>query len=199
MGLHKLRRISQWLLPIVAVVLSLLLLFGGDVATGLFRYERSPVAAGELWRLVSGHFVHLGWSHFLLNAAGLGLVWFLVGDAFDNRGWIIVTVVSICVMDLGFWLLNPELKWYVGLSGLLHGLLAAGLVANARSPSAETIVMAVLLVSKLCWEQFSGGPLPGSEASSGGAVVVDAHLYGTIGGILGLFVSRIRARRSAQL
>ena len=81
--------------------------------------------------------------------------------------------------------------WYVGLSGLLHGLLAAGITTKLRQPDGETLLLAGLLIGKLVWEQF-GGPLPGSEVTSGGPVVVNAHLYGALGGCLGALLARVR-------
>ncbi len=66
----------------------------------------------------------------MLNIAGLLLVWYLVGAAFSLTRWSIITASSILVMDMGFWFLMPQLDWYVGLSGLLHGLLAAGISTN---------------------------------------------------------------------
>jgi len=162
------------------------------------RYERSGIENGEFWRLLTGHLVHLGASHFALNAAGLALVWYLVGDAFTRIGWAWVALASIIAIDSGFWLLNPGLRWYVGLSGLLHGLLAAGLVVSATKERKEIVLLAILLVAKLAWEQL-GGPLPGSESSSGGPVVVDAHLYGAVGGLFAAFLAKIRVRAAATI
>jgi len=51
----------------------------------------------------------------------------------------------------------------------------------------------LLLGLKLAWEQLAG-PLPGSEALSGGPVVVDAHLYGTSAGLLGVWLLELRRR-----
>jgi rhomboid family GlyGly-CTERM serine protease len=101
-------------------------------------------------------------------------------------------------MDIGFWFLKPELYWYVGMSGLLHGLLAAGIVTRLRKIDAETAILLLLLVAKISWEQFSG-PVPGSESTSGGPVVVDAHLYGAVGGILGAMLARIRVEPPASI
>ena len=205
MGLDKRDRnpqsaagLSSWAAPLIVLIIAAALLLGGDGAREALRYERAAVAAGELWRLVSGHLVHLGGSHFALNAAGLALVWYLVGAAFSLRQWALVVLASLVAMDLGFWFLNPELAWYVGLSGLLHGLLAAGLVNGLRQPQIETVVVTGLVIAKLAFEQLSG-PLPGSESTSGGAVIVDAHLYGAIGGTAGALLTRIRVRRAAAI
>jgi rhomboid family GlyGly-CTERM serine protease len=142
--------------------------------------------------------VHLGGAHFALNSAGLALVWYLVGDSFDWRRWLWVGGVCLMTMDIGLWFLNPGLNWYVGLSGLLHGFLAAGLVQRLRRPDTETLLLAGLLGAKLLWEQF-GGPLPGSEGAAGGPVVVDAHLFGALGGALTAIAFRIRVAATAAI
>ncbi len=190
--------ISHWWLPITVFLLALILVIGGEAASVGLRFDRAAIQSGELWRLATGHFVHLGGPHFALNAAGLALVWFLVGQVFDWRQWLLILGVSLFTMDLGLWLLNPGLDWYVGLSGLLHGILAAGLVERLRRPDSETLVLAALVLGKLVWEQLSG-PLPGSEGTAGGPVVVDAHLFGALGGVLAAIALRIRVRAAAAI
>ena len=65
----------------------------------------------------------------------------------------------------------------------MHTLLVAGLIVSASAERKDAIVVAIIVAAKVGWEQF-GGPLPGSVASSGGAVIVDAHLYGAAAGVL---------------
>lgn len=198
MGLAKSRRISageaqgapgHWLLPLAIVVVCGLLAAAGDHARLPLRYAREAVLAGDGWRLVSGHFVHLGPAHFAMNALALAAIWALVGAVLQRWQWLLVLVIVIAGIDAGFLWLDPGLTWYVGLSGVLHGLLAAGLVATWRAPPCDVIVLAILLVAKLAYEQLAG-PLPGSAATAGGPVVVNAHLYGAAAGVLaGLVVS----------
>ena len=183
-----------WLVPGSVVLIALILLFTGETGREWLRFERSGIAAGELWRLLTGHLVHLGVSHTVLNLAGLVLVWFLVGRAFDWKQWLWVMAGSIGAIDLGLWFGAPSLEWYVGLSGLLHGMLGAGIVAGIVARSGEALILAAVVAGKLAWEQFAG-PLPGSETTSGGAVIVDAHLYGVIGGTLvAAMLIRVRGR-----
>lgn len=190
---------SAWRWPVAVLILATLLLFGGDTAREWLRFEREAIGTGEVWRLVTGHLVHLGGAHFMLNAVGLGLVWYLVGASFRAAEWTIVAIVSVGAIDLGLWFVNTQLEWYVGLSGLLHGVLAAGLLAGLRQPRLEMLALGVLLLAKLGWEQFNG-PLPGSESTSGGPVVVAAHLYGTVGGALaGLLLVLIRVRPVSRI
>lgn len=175
--------VLAWLVPGIVVLVALALMLSGASARESLRFDRAGIAAGDVWRLLTGHFVHLGVSHTLLNLAGLVLVWILVGRAYSWRQWLWVMAGSMAAIDLGLWLGSPQLAWYVGLSGLLHGMLAAGIVAGLAHRNSEALILAVVVAGKLAWEQFAG-PLPGSEATSGGAVIVDAHLYGVIGGAL---------------
>ena len=193
MGLHKsnqLGRISFWMVPLLLILLAVLIALGAEDARVALRFDRIWILEGETWRLISGHLTHLSWTHLALNAVALILVWFLVGERLDAVGWWIVIGASVITLNLGLWFLTPQLIWYVGLSGLLHGLLAAGIVVHLRPPDGETLLLAVLLLAKLAWEQFAG-PLPGSEFTAGGPVVVDAHLYGAAGGALGALLLRI--------
>jgi rhomboid family GlyGly-CTERM serine protease len=204
MGLHKLKvnaaltPATTWLFPVVYISLSVLIMMAGDIGKEALRYDRVWIGQGENWRLISGHLAHLGWSHLALNSVGLLLVWFLVGGAYTLRSRVFIVGVTLATMDIGFWFLNPELYWYVGMSGLLHGLLAAGIIARIQSIDAETTVLLLLLIAKIGWEQFSG-PVPGSESTSGGPVVVDAHLYGALGGALGGFLATIRVKSSGSI
>jgi len=196
---NKTGAVAAWEVPAGLILVAAALMLGGDPAREWLAFARDAVRDGEAWRLVTGHLVHLGWPHFALNAAGLVLVWALVGSAYRPAAWIAIFLASIAAIDLGLWLFNPALQWYVGLSGVLHGVLTAGLVMSCRQPRIETTILAILLLCKLVWEQFSG-PLPGSEGSSGGPVIVDAHLYGAIGGLLaGLWCWQIRVRRLRRL
>lgn len=145
------------------------------------RFDRTAIAGGAWWRLLTGNFVHLGQSHLWMNMAGLALVVSLVWQHYTATQWLMLTLFSSLVVGVGLWIFNPEVYGYVGFSGTLHGLILAGLLADIRTYPRSATVLLVLVVGKLAWEQV-GGALPGSESVAGGLVLVDAHLYGAIGG-----------------
>ena len=171
----------RWSLPVTVLAVAGVLALWGDAGREALSYNRGAIAAGEVWRLASGHLAHLGWSHFLLNAAGLIMTWYLVGAGLSGARWVLVMVAIVGAIDAGFWFLNPGLDWYVGLSGLLHGMLIAGAVACLRQGHRDAWLIVGLVALKLGYEQLVG-PLPGSESSSGGPVIVAAHLYGALAG-----------------
>jgi len=183
-------------LPASIAALELLAATGGQPAREWLRYERSFVLDGEYWRLVTGHIVHLGWPHTLLNLAGLALVWLLFATEFTQRAWLAILLSSMALIDAGFLLLERNLVWYVGFSGVLHGLFAAGALSRLARREPDGLLLVAALLAKLVWEQLLG-PLPLTEAAAGGPVVESAHLYGAIGGALavGVLISRRHAGR----
>jgi rhomboid family GlyGly-CTERM serine protease len=190
--------LAAWVLPIAVLSCAIIVAILGDAGRAWLSYDRQEIAAGEFWRLLSGHFVHLGATHLIWDAAGFLLIWYLVGQSFSRIQWIFVLLVTILGIDLGFWFLEPSLSWYVGLSGLVHGLLAAGIVGSLKFGRIDMWILGAALIAKLIYEALVG-PLPGSEESSGGAVIVIAHVYGAIAGAIAAGVILIRVRIQAPI
>lgn len=147
------------------------------------RYERLLIGEGQPWRLLTGHFVHLGWRHWWLNTAGLVLVAALFADSLRPGRLAACLLFSALIAGAGLWALSPGVGWYVGLSGALHGLFITGLLSQWRDQPGLSWLILGVVTAKLVYEHVYG-PLPGSEASAGGPVVVAAHSYGAIGGAL---------------
>jgi rhomboid family GlyGly-CTERM serine protease len=188
-------RSGLWLLGLVLLTLVLLSLLGESGRLAL-RYEREAVLQGEYWRLVTAHLVHGSAQHLLLNAAGLGLIAALFPHDYSWRAWLLIALFSLLAIDAGFVFYEPQLLWYVGLSGVLHGALAAGAVAWWRHESRLlALVLSVIFVGKLAWEQWHGAlPLSGDLP-----VVVNAHLYGALGGALAGLVLWLQAHREVAV
>src|SRR3979490_456227 len=91
------------------------------------EYRRALLAT-EPWRLVTGHLVHANWRHAILNA----LAWFATPRVFayelapPSPAWLLAA--SALGASLLLWLAAPQVAWYRGLSGALHGLFAAAAV-----------------------------------------------------------------------
>jgi rhomboid family GlyGly-CTERM serine protease len=166
----------------LAAILALLLLLqlGGAATLAALRYDRGALRAGQLWRLVSAHVVHLDLRHTLLNALGLVLMWALFIRDYRPRQWFLILIAATAAIDAGLWFRDTDVIWYVGASGVLHGVMAAGILAQLRRGERSGMILAVFLAVKLGYEQFAGAlPFAGSAV----VVVVNAHLYGVLGGL----------------
>ncbi|MCW8956592.1 MAG: rhombosortase [Gammaproteobacteria bacterium] len=166
----------------VLVFLLCLLLQWLDDAQAL-RYSRELVQQGNVWLLITGHLLHLNWAHFWMNMAGLLLGAVFFGAYFSLHAWLGLMLFCMLFCSMALYLLNPELQLYVGMSGVLHGLLVAGVLEEYRRYPKSGMILMLLIVLKLGWEQLAGA-LPGSAAMAGGHVVVDVHLYGAIAGLM---------------
>ncbi len=154
--------------------------------SGLLRYQRTALEEGEWWRLLTAHLVHLGVTHLLLNLLGLWVVWAVVGRVLGNLRGAVALLCSAISIDAGLWWLQPRVEWYVGLSGVLHGLLVAGGLALVRDGERRLgWLLFGAVAAKVAWEQFHG--VAGLRPEwIGGQVIVAAHLYGAAGALLAL-------------
>ncbi len=183
-ALTRIRHLLSQHWPLLVVLLPCLLLaLGGDTLRLPLRYDRAAILHGELWRLLTGNFVHLGAGHLLEDMAGLVLLWLLFADVLPGWRMPLVILAGGFAVGLGLLIGDPYTTWYVGISGALDTLWAAGSLELIRRRDRFGWVLVAFLLTKLAYEQLIG-PLPLSTASSGGTVIVDAHLYGALAGAL---------------
>jgi rhomboid family GlyGly-CTERM serine protease len=164
----------MWLLAII-LVLDLVLGLGDSVGEVL-RYDRSAIAAGGWWRLLTAHTVHLDLHHLILNELGLVLVWALFAEDFDAVEWCVIVSVGALGISSGLFWLSPHVTWYVGASGVLHSIMGAGCAKHLAVRAWDRWILVACLCGKLVYEQFGGREPP--------LVVVDAHLYGAVSGFM---------------
>jgi rhomboid family GlyGly-CTERM serine protease len=170
----------------------------------LFRYDRTAIACGQLWRLASAHLVHLNTAHLLLNLGGLLLICELLWNRLPMRHGIgLMASGALGISGLFCWL-HPEMAWYAGLSGALHALWAGCALkmcmpltnavtgdkqmcasdpcgGNVQRPISCWIGLGGLLFLsvKLMLETIHGAP-PGLAEMIGAPVASIAHTYGAL-------------------
>jgi len=173
--------------PLAISLVSLAFTLSPESGQSALEYQREAIQAGAIWRLISGQLIHLNPPHLLMNLAGLWLIWLLFFTRESSIATCLYRLPGILLLTaLGLWVWSPEVAWYRGLSGALHGLLALGLLRQWRDQPTFHSLLLALLIGKIVWEQTSG-PVPGSEDWISGRVIVDSHLYGSVsGGIIWL-------------
>ncbi|HEY5604684.1 MAG TPA: rhombosortase [Gammaproteobacteria bacterium] len=176
-------------LPIaIALFVTFIGLFGSDVTLWL-RYDRNAILSGQIWRIFTGHLAHLSWSHSFMNLLGLFLVWGLFDRHLPAKRWLHVMLLSGFGISLLLMIIDSHLLYYVGLSGVLHALFIVGCLYDLRAGRWDSKLLLTLFIIKLMWEQLVG-PLPGSGISTGGTVIVDAHLFGALMGLITYLIFR---------
>lgn len=182
-------------------------------------YRREAVLNGEVWRLATAMWVHLTWMHWAANsmAAG-GLILLGVAAAVPLRQ--LALALLVCGLAVTVALLRiPDVAWYAGLSGALHGMAlwlgmtlatraAPTLPAGATEPSPESaaastasqrlrllgVALCAGVLVKLWFEQSWLSPVA-YDATWGFGVVRVAHGLGTFSGGLWWCFGQWRMRR----
>lgn len=177
----------------LALIMSLIFAFGlaDSWVNPWLQYQRDAILQGQVWRLFTGHLVHLGAVHCLLNLLALSLILHIFRGVLTPRTWWHAGIVLSVAISILFLIFNPNLHYYAGLSGVLHGLLVLALINSYQrndlfSPVLVTILLTAVL-AKLVYEQtpkYDAGYL---QTYMNAPVIVDAHAYGAaIGGCFGM-------------
>lgn len=162
------------------LVLFFLITIATAADSTLLRYQSDLISSGQGWRLLTGHLSHLGWAHWFLNSLGL-LLTALLFDSIKASQWCWSLLCSSLAVSCGLLWLEPQLSWYVGLSGVLHGLLVFGAILLIQKQTFFYTLILLTVIGKLIYEQIVGSTQE-LERLIGGSVVINAHLYGAIGG-----------------
>ncbi len=165
--------------PLALMLLLLLTELLGDAGRAWLSFDRDAIANGQWWRFVTGNFVHLGWYHWLLNELGLLVLVLLCPQVLPWRIWLRRLFCLSLGMTLGLYLFVPELRNYVGLSGVIHGLFVLGLMPQVLKRDLIALGCLAYLLGKIGWELVAGAPVS-DEAAIGGRVAVESHLFGVL-------------------
>lgn len=160
----------------------------------LLALDRGAVAAGQYWRLWSGHAVHYGLVHAAVNAAALAMLLAWLGC-----GRCLALGALVCLPMLGaaiLWL-EPALAQYRGASGVVVGLGALAWCQAwqlRRTGRAMLLLLAGVLLTKLVWESWPGRAVTSGSLPEGVSLAWSAHLAGLVLGLLWWAICRGWAR-----
>ncbi|MBV1883227.1 MAG: rhombosortase [Pseudomonadales bacterium] len=169
----------------ISLFLLILILAALEPKAGDFlRFDRHAIEAGQWWRLISGHLVHLGWAHSFLNLTGLGLITVIFQRELSGRNDSGALLFCILCTSFGIYCFSPSMIWYVGLSGSLHGYLIYYLIKGYKVSPIISVGALSVITGKVIWEQTPWANTSSTEQLIGGAVAIDSHFYGSVAGII---------------
>jgi len=174
----------DYLLYLFLLAAIVLLALAEPISSHWLMFDRDAIEEGQVWRLFSAHFVHLSTAHLLGNVLGVMLVAYIAGRSLNNSWGIFLLAWCVAVVGLGLYGYADYLQRYVGLSGVLHGLI---LVAPFISPFYSRRMAGcflLVIVSKVIWEQSPFYDDMAMAGVIGGRVETNAHLLGVIAGLL---------------
>jgi len=171
------------LLWVIALSLASVLLFV-TVSNVQLSFDRSLIAEGEGWRIITGNLAHTNLWHLLLNLGGLAILYSLFRDYLERARLPILMLILWLAVGSGIWWFCPQTNWYMGLSGSLHGLFVWGAmqdIRHGRRTSGWLLLMGMGL--KLTMDFYNAGESLTSTLINA-RVHIESHLIGAGAGLL---------------
>ena len=141
-------------------------------------------AKGFSWRWITGHYVHLGFYHALMNTAGAIVLWLLVVAYVPSLLLCALLLILPVAISAGLSLQPTDFLSYRGFSGALYGFFAAGIMWGWWQQRLLASVLSIFLIGKITLEQKPNFDYCYLLSTIGGLVAVDAHLYGAMVGAI---------------
>ncbi len=182
----------QWGMLIFVALLVLLHLLPESFRSVLEYHRAEP---DQLWRALTGHFLHSNHWHLVMNLGAL-LLMLMLHQLYYNLKSLALLLVSGCVaISVLLYLFSPDIQIYVGLSGWLHCFITTGALLDIKHKIQSGWLILLGVIAKVTYEQWQG---PDAELAAliDANVAIDAHLYGVICGLLlgVVFVCRVSAK-----
>jgi rhomboid family GlyGly-CTERM serine protease len=183
----------------LAAAPALLIHAGPEILKSWMVFDRQAIAGGELWRLFTGHWVHFGGEHLILNLGTLvvfGLWLCRLAPEVPPR----FLVLAAPVVSAALWVLEPDMARFGGLSGLGAGLVTLAALTGLSKGGSRWIrwVCACLLALVIlkAGTDLAGDRIPGLHAHLDGEARISrwAHAAGGLVGGAYALVSACRWR-----
>ena len=99
----------------------------------LIVYDRAAILSGEVWRLITGNWVHFSVSHLVYDSATLGIVGWMI----ERRGYPYyksLYILAPFLIGTGLLAAQHDLHFYGGLSGVACGAVVYLTLHGLREP-----------------------------------------------------------------
>ncbi len=185
---------APWITSLLVLLAVCVYIVQGPAADA-FIFDRERISDGELWRLVTAHWVHSDLEHLLWNGVAL----LILGFVFElYLGWrtIPILLAGTLAVDVWLWWGVPSLQLYCGLSGILNALLVAGLFLRWRTdPHWVLLAIGLTAAAKLGLELILGAAV---LTSTSWPALPSAHAAGFVMGLIIGWASIIRRPNVAE-
>lgn len=158
----------------------------GAEAAAVLVYDRDLILSGELWRIVTGNWVHFSKSHFAYDLLAFGLAGSLI-ELRGHRGFGWFCFLSPVLICFSVFLTQPQLQIFGGLSGIATGAMVLLSLHGLRERTAWRWIclLALLAIAVKTGLEFATGQMgfAGSDAVVIRAVP-ESHVAGALSAIV---------------
>ncbi len=173
------------------VAIALISIIAGLIpeVTKIYQYDRNGILNGEIWRIITGNFVHWTSEHLIWDLL-VFISLSLLACRLNAKRYILCMIFISVGIFLCLITFLPEIIYYRGLSGIDSGLFTLILISiyfesKDNKLKCAGITGIILFGGKTIYEIIMLDTLFVSSMSEGVIPLPQAHL---IGGIIGIII-----------
>ena len=177
-----------WHTFILLLIAFAMYVFGGPAAEVLV-FDRQAIMQGELWRLLTGHWVHADLEHLAWNLIAFGILGWMIETSLGHLKLYTALMAGMCIVNAWVWWFIPSLDFYCGLSGILNTLLFVILLDGwLKTRQVIFLLVAVAATSKIAFELFQASAI---FTNTSWPAVPEAHLAGALAAVIVMLYQNI--------
>ena len=155
----------------------------------MVQYNQQYMAASAApYRIITAHLTHANVFHFTMNISALLIIGLLHSHYYKHWHWLVAFFILSVSISIGLYQFDRDIDIYYGLSGVLHGFIVIGAIADVLHKMRGGTILLYIVAIKLLAEQFSS-PNFTLEILIESYIAINAHLIGAVIGVgLGLMM-----------
>jgi rhomboid family GlyGly-CTERM serine protease len=165
---------------LVMSLAAIALFVAGNELVDLLAFDKAMISAGEVWRIITGHFIHYDLDHVFWDVLAFTILGTII-EKEHSRHLIASLLVSLLFVSVWLFVVESQLSLYYGLSGALNGWLAIAVLTKWEQFKERRyllILFATLL--KIAYEVCVQRPL---FVTSDIVTIPSSHVAGILGGL----------------
>ena len=162
-----------------------------NAIASLFVYDREAIFRGELWRLITSHFVHFGSVHLIYNLVVFGIAGWII-EYKRYRYFKLLCLLMACSISTTLLFFKPNMIYYGGLSGIACGCIIYGSLLCLKEPSpwrTMSMLTIIFLSAKISLETYNAGSLLPYWGTLNFIPIPLSHIIGSLTAIMFFFLT----------
>ena len=158
----------------------------------LFIYDAEAIFRGEIWRLITSHFVHFGAMHLIYNTLAFGITGWII-EYKGYRYFKLLCLLMALSISISLIVFKPEMMYFGGLSGVACGsiMYCSLLCFQELSPwRAVSILAIIFLFVKISLEIYINGSILQYMGTRSFVPVPLSHIVGSITAFVFFFLTK---------
>jgi rhomboid family GlyGly-CTERM serine protease len=153
-----------------------------DALAALFVYDTEAIFRGEIWRLITSHFVHFGAMHLIYNTLAFGITGWII-EYKGYRFFRLLCLLMAFSISISLMVFKPDMTYFGGLSGVACGSIMYCALLCLQEPSpwrTLSLLTIIFLFVKISLEIHNNGSILPYSGTQSFVPMPLSHVVGSL-------------------